>query len=297
MGRSVLDAGIACRASLVALVVFALLPTSARARSCDVDGADAIGMARTRSKIVQHCPCEGTRESYERCVVRRIDNAITREVVPRSCRPQLMTLLRHTRCGRPGAVTCCRTAADGTSKAFIARDAAACRPNVAEGQACISGSTTTHGACWARVDPLREVACVTSPPCGDGKLDPGEDFDVGPLGTSCVGSIHMACLYEFDGRRVCQGFSYWPPGATEQFGHECRGAIFVDSGKCSPDRQSIIPTAWPPLESMCCQGDGECADHRDTGCAWLTGPYGPWQGPSVGQCGADGQCHPRPRTR
>lgn len=208
-----------------------------------------------------------------------------------------MSLVRHTRCGRLGAVTCCRTAADGTTRPFIARDAAACRPNVADGQACISGSVTTHGACWARIDPLREVACVTSPPCGDGKVDPDEDFDAGPLAVSCVSGLRYACLYQSPGELpLCRGFNYWPPGASEQFGHECPYADLVVSGKCTPDHRGYVPTLWPPLESMCCQGNGECANHRDTGCAYFTSPYGPWQTPWVGECGSDGQCHPRTRT-
>lgn len=286
-------------ALLASLVVTVLLPVSAFARPCDEAGIDSSGLHRTRSRIVTGCPCDGTRQEYERCAARKINNAIKREVVPRSCRPRLMTLVRHTRCGRPGAVTCCRTSADGTTKAFIARNAVACRPNVDGGAACVSGSTTTHGACWARVDsPLFESACVTSPPCGDGKLDPGEDFDSGPMGVSCVAGIHMYCLYQSPDLEppTCRDFTYWPPGATEQFGHECRGAIRFGGGKCSPDRRSAVPTQWPPLDAMCCQGDGMCEDHRDTGCAWSTSPYGPWLEPLVGTCGADGQCQPRRRT-
>jgi hypothetical protein len=248
-----------------------------------------------------HCPCDGTRRAYERCVVRRIDNAIERAVVPRACRPKLMSISRHTRCGRPGAVTCCRTAADGTTKAFIARDPAACRPNVAAGRACISGATTTHDACWSQIAlPYEESACVTSPPCGNGKLDPGEDCDGEPSCESCSFGYHMCCLAQYppDGKLACDDVTYSSLGAIEEFGHRCSfGAIHAGSGECSADRQRCIQVAPPPIQALCCQGSGECADQRDTGCAYSTEPYGPWLYASVGTCGSDGACHPRRRTQ
>lgn len=285
------------------LVMIMALPHAGRAlaRPCDENGVDRDGIQLTRSKILTRCPCDGSREDYVECVVRRIDRAITNEVVPRSCRPRLMGLLRHTRCGRPGAVTCCRTGADGTSRAFIARDAAACRPNVEGGQACISGSTTTHFACWSQIDPGRgESACVTSPPCGNGRLDPGEDCD-GELGCpeSCVRGYHMCCLRRLPPTHVisCQNFTYESLGATERFGQDCRTyAISAGSGVCSDDGQSCISSPSPETGPLCCQAAGTCADNSDTGCAQFTSPYGPWDA-SVGRCGADGMCRPLRRAR
>ena len=288
--------------SLASLVVLVLLCAgSALARPCDENGVDGSGVRLTRSKILTSCPCDGSRQAYERCVVRKVDNAIKRGVVPRSCRPRLMTNVHHARCGRPGAVTCCRTAADGTTKAFIARDPSACRPNVAGGQACISGATTTHDACWSHIDvAFGESACVTSPPCGNGKLDPGEDCDGEPFCKWCSFGYHLCCLQQRppDGDFSCRDFTYSSLGATEQFGHECsRSAYYAGGGACATDGQSCIPAPDPPIASLCCQGSNECADNRQTGCAAFTSPYGPWLSANVGTCGSDGLCHPRRRTQ
>jgi len=286
-------------ASLMMLVI--LHAASGFARPCDEDGVDRNGIRLTRSGILTHCDCDGTHQAYEKCVVRRVDKAIERGVVPRACRPRLMGNLRQARCGRPGAVTCCRTGADGTTKAFIARGAAACRPNVPGGQACIAGSATTHGACWSHIDlAFEETACVTSPPCGNGKRDPGEDCDGEPFcNESCSFGYHMCCLQSSppDGGLECRDFTYPSLGAIEEFGQECHySVVFAGVGKCSADRQACIPAAWPLTQSLCCQGTSECADDRDTGCATFTEPYGPWLSATDGVCGSDGSCHPRRRT-
>lgn len=288
--------------ALLVVVLVLLQTANALARPCDENGIDRSGMRLTRSKILMRCPCDGRHDAYEDCVVHRVDRAITNGVVPRSCRPRLMGLLRHTRCGRPGAVTCCRTAADGTTRAFIARDAESCRPNVAGGQACISGSTTTHFACLSQIDlQFGESACVTSPPCGNGRLDPGEDCDGEPsCPESCVLGYHMCCLRQLppDGQLSCRELTYDSLGAIEQFGHECSfGALYAGAGACSDDGQRCVSSPTFRRGPLCCQGTGECADDHDTGCAQFTYPYGPWHEAFEGRCGSDGTCHPIHRTR
>lgn len=283
---------------VVAALALALQATPALARGCDERGADEYGMSRTRSTILVRCRCDGSRRRYERCAARKIDAAIADGSVARACRPRLMGLARRSRCGRPDAVTCCRTAADGSTKAFIAGSAAACRPTDPAGRACVSGSPTTAGACRPWLDPASSgSACVTSPPCGDGKVDPGEDCDGEYFCHACRIEYRLCCLTPVPAgssdERLCRDFTYHSLGATEQFGHECRlGAFYVGDGSCSPDRQRCVPPVGVG-GSLCCQGVGQCADHDLTGCALSTYPYGPWAWTIVGRCGADGACRPR----
>jgi hypothetical protein len=67
-------------ASLMVLVI--LHAVSGFARPCDEDGVDRNGIRLTRSAILTHCDCDGTHQAYEKCVVRRVDKAIKRGVVP-----------------------------------------------------------------------------------------------------------------------------------------------------------------------------------------------------------------------
>lgn len=287
---------------LVATLAIALQATPALARSCDEVGSDAYGIGTTRATILVGCRCDGSRKRYERCAARKIDAAIAAGSVARACRPRLMGIARHSRCGRPDAVTCCRTAADGSTKAFIAGSAAACRPNAPGGRACVAGSPTTFGACAAWLDPASSgSACLTSPPCGDGKVDPGEECDGEWFCHACRIAYRLCCLTPAPpgarDERVCRDFTYDSLGATEQFGHHCRfGAWYAGAGSCSSDRQSCLP----PIGvggSLCCQGVGRCADDAATGCAMQTYPYGPWSWTIVGRCAADGVCRPRGRVR
>jgi hypothetical protein len=91
---------------------------------CAFDDASLVDV---RADILASCHC-GTASSHRafvRCARDRLALVSLNRLVPR-CRRTALKCLARSVCGKPGAVTCCLTKADGRRRCVIKRDAAQC---------------------------------------------------------------------------------------------------------------------------------------------------------------------------
>ncbi len=131
---------------LAAASVF-LTAASVQARCGDLP-SDLDDIAVVREKLVRSCPCKlaESRADYSHCVVGVVDQAIRLGDLRPECKSTVRRCTSKSTCGRPGAVTCCRTNSRGTTRCAIKRDAARCTAPRG-GSACTSDYTSCCDAC------------------------------------------------------------------------------------------------------------------------------------------------------
>src|SRR5262249_24399465 len=124
-------------------------PTRATA-TCGSAPGDAAALADVRSLVEQQCDCASavSRKTYLRCVAAVIEVAVSQRRLPVSCASAVKKCATKSTCGRPCAVTCCRTKANGQTKCNVKRSAAACVPPVG-GSACAGQRSSCCDACIA----------------------------------------------------------------------------------------------------------------------------------------------------
>jgi hypothetical protein len=114
------------RFPLSALLALAILPavaTHARTTCSDPGAAAAV-----RALVAEQCDCASvpSRKVYLRCARAVIASAIADGRLPVSCGGDVSRCASVSTCGRPGAVACCTTFADGKKKCKIRPSAAKC---------------------------------------------------------------------------------------------------------------------------------------------------------------------------
>lgn len=110
---------------------------------CDTAALDA-----ARIIVDAACPCDTAARhgAYVSCAVRTVNTAVRDGAILRSCKGLLKRGAAKSVCGKPGAVTCCRTNAAGRTKCSIKRSAAQCTPP-SGGSACVSLKQSCLDAC------------------------------------------------------------------------------------------------------------------------------------------------------
>jgi hypothetical protein len=135
---------------LLAVSISVLSPDRSDARCGDNIGDDA-AVAATRAEVETACPCGSftTKRAYVACARGVADMAVAADTLPAQCKQEVLRCARKSTCGRPaGAVTCCRTNAQGVTRCSIRKNAANCKPP-RNGSACIGMMSSCCGACNA----------------------------------------------------------------------------------------------------------------------------------------------------
>lgn len=145
------------------------------AASCDPAGADAAAIAAARADVAATCPCAGaaSHRDYVRCARGVLQTRVDGALLNPGCRGLVQRCTGHSTCGRPGAVTCCRTAASGRTSCHVKRDPSLCRAP-GGGAACVGAVTSCCDACTT-------TGCAPPP-------TPSPTPSPGPTPTSCGGT-------------------------------------------------------------------------------------------------------------
>src|SRR5262249_52945472 len=109
---------------LLSLVLIAgsLLVAPSHARgACGTNPGDPAAVADVRSLVEQQCDCATAvnRRVYLRCVAAVLDLAVTQNRLSTGCTAAVKKCATKSTCGRPGAVACCRTKANGQTKCSV----------------------------------------------------------------------------------------------------------------------------------------------------------------------------------
>lgn len=121
----------------------------------------ACTVANARDAIDAACDCDAapSRAAYRQCVRAAADAEVAAGRLGADCRDAILQCASRSTCGRPGAVTCCRTSKRGTTTCSIKKGADRCRAP-AGGSACAGAKASCCDACAAG-------GCrVTPAPCG-----------------------------------------------------------------------------------------------------------------------------------
>jgi len=133
------------------LVLFAgsllIAPTHALG-ACGTNPGDPAAIAEVRSLVEQQCDCATavSRKVYLRCAGAVLDLAVAQGRLSTGCRSAVKKCATKSTCGRPGAVACCRTRANGQTKCSVKPSAVACVAP-AGGSACASQQSSCCDAC------------------------------------------------------------------------------------------------------------------------------------------------------
>ncbi len=167
--------------SLAALLMFGLTAIAGQAGAgCDpATPADAADIAAARAAVAASCPCDDATShgEYVRCAAEQASAALQNP----SCLRVVKRCAARSTCGRPGAVTCCRTSASGTVSCAVKHEAAKCRARQG-GTACVGGLASCCDACGPGGCVTTTTTTTTLPPvCGNGVVEAPEMCD----GTTC----------------------------------------------------------------------------------------------------------------
>jgi len=186
----------------LAACILVLAPASAGRAACDESGRDAVAVATARDAIAAACDCGAatSHAAYVACSRGVLAGLVANGTLPRVCRAVVQHCATSSTCGRPGAVTCCRSTERGT-RGSIERSAASCEANQSRScvgnypslcdacdvggcsELCGNGKVETGEECEPPGTEICDATCHQTPGCGDLIVDPGEECD--GSGDSC----------------------------------------------------------------------------------------------------------------
>jgi hypothetical protein len=255
------------------LVLFGTWGVTAHAAPC----TDAAAVAAARAAVDAACGCAAATNhgEYVACARGVIAGLVDGGELPRSCRGAVQRCAARSTCGRPDAVTCCRTGQNGVTRGFLKPNAAACRAP-SGGSACVGSYPSLCDACDAsgctprcgnnkieageECEPPGTATCddscqQRSPGCGDGFVDANEECDgtAGYCATYYCGapSDALACQCCAPTDTVSVFFEFYPPPCCD--GGACR--VFSPH-YCTCDEDACIPAGYgcPTPQVGCCDG-------------------------------------------
>ena len=139
---------------LVGAVAVSLLMFSAQRSDAKCDPSDDAADIALAQAAAATCVCAtfDNHGQYVSCVAHAVKEA---PLANRSCGAAVKKCAARSTCGKPGFVTCCRTAATGKTKCSTKSSAERCTPPKG-GSACVS----TFASCC---DACTESGCAASP--------------------------------------------------------------------------------------------------------------------------------------
>jgi hypothetical protein len=214
---------VVARAVLVALLTTARVGLATCNPAVEPDRTD---VANARAAVAASCNCAGaaSRSAYVRCAITTADAAL----VNKSCIHAVRACAARSTCGKPGSVTCCRTASSGRTSCSIKRSAARCvAPS--GGSACLSPVASCCDAC-------AEVGCTVTTTTTTTSTTTTTD-PLAPCGLDSGGSCAGVCSWPFD---LCVpdpdgGGCECVPGPCQAIGGigSCGGTCSDPSATCS----------------------------------------------------------------
>jgi hypothetical protein len=250
----------------VAVALLVLTRLAAHAACGDV-GGDELAVAGTRAAVESACPCaSATRHGeYVRCAADVVNGEIAASALRVEWARAVRRCVRASTCGRPGAVTCCRTRASGETRCAVRRDASGCTAPRG-GQACVgaftsccdacgpsgcipastSTTTTTLAACESGAVPNCNGTCGDGGTCGPTSVFPGSPCVCVPPGGTPGGTASTP---------VCGGAC--PPGG------ECQAYRIDTIETCACGDPSTACACGVPGT---CPGDEWCVLDPPCGC-------------------------------
>jgi hypothetical protein len=146
------------------------MASAARADRCANDAA--VAAARAAAEAQCHCALAANHGDYVRCVSDAANALVDASALPKECKGRVTSCAAHSTCGKPDAVTCCRTDRRGKTKCSIKNSADKCRAprggSATPGGAgsccdgCGGGSTTTAPPTTTTAAPTTTVAPTTT---------------------------------------------------------------------------------------------------------------------------------------
>jgi hypothetical protein len=274
------------RIAALALVAVALAAAPADAAKCDPNGADNASVAAARADVAASCGCAAatSHAAYKSCVktvmLRRVG------LLSSACAGLLKRCASKSTCGRPGAVTCCRTSRTGKTRCAIKRSAELCRPP-AGGTASVGTEPSCCDACGG---------IFPGPVCGNGVVEASElcDDEGIEFGTTCsVPKTRCRRPGEDSSCQECCGLSVGEGGST--------GLICIDDDMCCGfcANWGDVPNSFrcaDCVDAACSCGTNGAACREDTCCpGYECRPVGQFQlwaccGSTGNGCGSGADC-------
>lgn len=184
---------------IVSSLALVLLGFALSARGVLAGGTcgDPAALSAVRALVAEQCDCAHavSPRVYMRCVAAVVKTAVSGGTLPASCASSVLRCAAKSTCGRPGAVTCCRTTANGKAKCSIKPSAATCRAPRG-GSACVGlvasccDACDATGGCTVPSTTTTSTTTTTTPPpvCGDGVCNGTEQCDGTDFcGATCPG--------------------------------------------------------------------------------------------------------------
>ena len=260
--------------------------------ACGDEPGDQAAVAAAQAAVETACPCApaASPSAYVSCARSTLaaESGLRAE-----CRQALARCAARSVCGRPGAVTCCRTRASGATRCAIKGDASRCTAPLG-GSACVGVRNSCCDACvtgGCAPPPTTTTSTVPLtcgngpyPACG-GTCSPGDTCLASPFGGFCD------CFP--DGSQPC-GNSEWPVcngqcptgercgvlgprggcGCVPEGTTACGETMTCGSGTC-PAGQSCYPVQFTsmqfpgcgcaPTDVPCCSGGLACGAGQTCG--------------------------------
>jgi hypothetical protein len=291
-----------------AMLVGTLLAATRMAASaaCGDVAGDDLAVTAARGAVEVACPCATAEPhgEYVRCAAAVVRLRTAGGMLRNECARSVRRCVRRSTCGRPGAVTCCRTGALGRTKCNVRRDAAACTAP-SGGQACVGAFTSCCDACGpSGCVPTTTVSTsstttttTTLPaPCGGGPF---------ACAGACAAGLACAPIADFppycgcvpDGSQPCESATVPHCNGTCGGGGTCGpAAIFQGSACiCVPSGSTPCGLATYPVCGGACPGTSECQGFNiDTLIFCACAAPEPCACGVPGTCPGDEVCHADP---
>ena len=242
-------------AMMAGLSLVALAHSAFAACGDNPDDANAVAAARQAADSPCDCSTAKTHRSYVRCVAGAARAAVNSGTLSEECKARLLACAAGSTCGRPSAVRCCRTDANGVTHCQTVRRAAACRAPRG-GSVCVS--TTSNGSCAA--DPCGSLA---STPAGVpvSTTTTSTTTTTTDYQKQCCGSVGGAFVGECVAETAC----------------DANHPLSVGPGSCSPNPCPLTTTTAPATTTT-------STTQAQVQCCGLEG------GAFVGQCVVETTC-------
>jgi len=119
-----------------------------RAWAASTATCDPATLEGARAAVTGTCKCGSAtiHKDYMKCVRDSVKGSVKAKTLSRECARAVHKCAAKSTCGTSGAVTCCETSANGTTKCSIKRDSTACKAPHG-GSFCVGTQASCCDAC------------------------------------------------------------------------------------------------------------------------------------------------------